>query len=94
MTKMKKQTDIKQKNKARAARRTHLRELPELVDWLVVQAKAGLHAICIVSGFHAFDLWALLVAKAVTMQVVDVRHVNGILKHAPVVAVELNLTCS
>ena len=72
---------------------THLRELPELVDRLVVQAKAGLHTIRIVSGLHALDLWALLIAKAVAMQVMDMCHVNSILKHTPVVAVELNLTC-
>lgn len=78
---------------SQAALGTHLRELPELVDWFVVQAKAGLHAIRIVRGFHAFDLWALLVAEAVAMQVVDVRHVNGILKHTPVIAVKLYLTC-
>ena len=72
---------------------THLREFPELVDRLVVQSKAGLHTICIVSGPHALDLWALLIAKAVTMQVMDVCHVNSVLKHTPVVAVELNLTC-
>lgn len=72
---------------------THLREFPELVDRLIVQAKAGLHTIRIVSGLHALDLWALLIAEAVTMQVMDVCHVNGVLKHTPVVAVELNLTC-
>ena len=71
----------------------YLRELPELVDRLVVQSKAGLHTICIVSGLHALDLWTLLITKAVTMQVMDVCHVNGILKHTPVVTVELNLTC-
>ena len=72
---------------------THLRKLPELVDRLVVQAKAGLHTICIVSGLHALDLWALLITEAVTMQVMDMCHVNSVLKHTPVVAVELNLPC-
>ena len=72
---------------------THLRKLPELVDRLVVQPKAGLHTICIVSGLHPLDLWALLITETVTMQVMDVCHVNGILKHTPVVAAELNLTC-
>ncbi len=72
----------------------HLGELPELVDRLVVQAKASLDTIGIVSAGHVPDLWALLVAEAVTVQVVDVSHVNGVLKHAPVVASKLNLTCS
>ena len=72
----------------------HLRELPELVDRLVVQPKAGLDTICVVSARHVPDLWALLVAKAVAMQVVDVGHVNGILKATPVVACKLNLTCT
>lgn len=72
---------------------TNLRELPQLVDRLVVQAKAGLDTVRIVSSLHALDLGALLVAKAVAMQVVNVRHVNGILKHTPMVAVELNFTC-
>ena len=72
----------------------HLRELPELVDRLVVQPKASLDTIGIVSAGHVPDLWALLVAKAVAVQVVDVSHVNGILKHAPVVASKLDLTCS
>ena len=72
---------------------TNLRELPQLVDRLVVQTKAGLDTIRVVSGLHPLDLGALLVAKAVAMQVVNVRHVNGILKHTPMVAVELNFTC-
>lgn len=73
---------------------SHLRKLPELVDWLVVQPKASLDTVGIVSGLHVLDLGALLVAKAVAVQVVDVGHVNGILKHAPVVAVKLNLACN
>ena len=72
----------------------HLGELPELVDRLVVQPKASLNTIRIVSARHIPDLWALLVAEAVTVQVVDVSHINGILKHAPVVASKLDLTCS
>lgn len=72
---------------------TNLRELPQLVHRLVVQAKAGLDTIRIVSSLHALDLGALLIAKAVAMQVVNVRHVNGILEHTPMVAVELNFTC-
>ena len=72
---------------------THLRKLPQLVDRLVVQAKASLDTISIVCGLHALDLRTLLITKAVAVQVVDVCHVNSILKHTPVIAVELNLTC-
>ena len=72
----------------------HLRELPELVDRLVVQPKAGLDTICVVSACHVPDLWTLLVAKAVAVEVVDVGHVNGILEDTPVVACKLNLTCT
>ena len=72
----------------------HLGELPELVDRLVVQPKASLYTICIVSARHVPDLWTLLVAEAVTVQVVDVSHVNGILKHTPVVASKLYFPCS
>jgi len=71
-----------------------LGELPELVDGLVVQPKASLDTIGIVSARHVPNLWRLLVAEAVTVQVVDVSHVNGVLKHAPVVASKLDLTCS
>ena len=71
-----------------------LGELPELVDRLVVQPKASLDTIRIVSARHVPDLWTLLVTEAVTVQVVDVSHVDGILKHAPVVASKLDLTCS
>lgn len=72
----------------------HLGELPEFVDRLVVQPKASLDTVCIVSARHIPDLWTLLVAEAVTVQVVDVGHVDGVLEHAPVVASKLNLTCS
>ena len=72
----------------------HLGELPELVDGLVVQPKASLDTIGIVSARHVPDLWAILVAEAVTVQVVDVGHVDGVLKHAPVVTSKLDLTCS
>jgi hypothetical protein len=33
----------------------------------------------------------LAVAKAVAVQVVDVRHVDGVLKHTPVATLKLNL---
>ena len=42
---------------------------------------------------HVPDLRRVLVAKAVTVQVVDVSHVNGILKDAPMATVKLNLAC-
>ena len=74
--------------------KAYLRELPELVDRLVMQPKPSCDTIGIVSGLHIPDLRALLVAKAVTVEVMDVCHVNSILKDTPVVAVKLNLTCS
>ncbi len=74
--------------------KAHLGELPKFVNRLVVQPKASLDTICIVSAGHVPDLWTLLVAEAVTVQVVDVSHVDGILEHAPVVASKLDLTCS
>lgn len=71
----------------------NLRELPKFVDRLVMQPKAGLDTIGIVGGPHILDLRTLLVAETVTVQVVNVCHVNGILKDTPVVAVKLNLAC-
>ena len=59
-----------------------------------MKAKPSLDTIGVVGGGHVPDLRALLVAEAVTVQVVDMRHVNGVLKDTPVVAVKLNLACS
>ena len=77
----------------RSIKTPNLRELPKLVDRLVMQPKAGLDTIGIVGGLHVLDLRTLLVAETVTMQVVNVCHVNGVLKDTPVVAVKLDLTC-
>jgi len=43
-------------------------------------------------ALYAAKLGRVPVAKAVSVQVVDVSHVDDILKHAPVTALKLNLT--
>lgn len=47
-----------------------------------------LHTCCAAEHAHTI----IPVAKAVGVQVVDVCHVDGVLKHTPVAAVKLNLT--
>jgi hypothetical protein len=68
---------------------SHLRELPHGIDRLVVQAKFGCHAVRLGGAGHVPNLRLPLVAKGVIVQVVDVRHVNGILKHAPADAITI-----
>lgn len=43
--------------------------------------EVGLHMESVAACGHVMDAWLLTVAKAVVVQVVDVSHVNGVLKH-------------
>ena len=72
--------------------KTDLGELPHSIDGLVVEAERGRDAVGIGGAGHIVDLRLAVVAEGVIVQVVDVGHINGVLKHAPVVAVELDLT--
>ena len=58
--------------------KAHLAEVPQGIDGFVVQPKVGVNAKGSGGARHVPDLRLLLVAKGARVQVVDVRHVNGL----------------
>mmetsp|Transcript_2864 Transcript_2864/g.5109 ORF Transcript_2864/g.5109 Transcript_2864/m.5109 type:complete len:231 (+) Transcript_2864:1803-2495(+) len=80
----------------RFGRHIHLRhagELPQRVDRLISEFKLADHAPRVVSCLlHLADVRLILVSKGVAVEEMNVRHIDGVLKHRPVRRIKLKLT--